>query len=127
MAPTRCSTILPSLKSSRVGMPRTLYRIAVLPLESTSSFPTFNLPAYSVATVSIVGPICRQGPHHSAQKSTRTGTSDPSTSLSNVESEKVNVFNPAMSSPKPYLLDHRAGQRIQCRPGHRHRRPNNRL
>src|SRR6185369_10676185 len=108
------STILPPLKSNRVGIPRMLYRIAVLPLASTSNLPTFSLPAYSLATTSIVGPICRQGPHHSAQKSTRTGTSDRSTSWSNDESEKVSVFRPAILSPK--ILESLLGKRIQTLP-----------
>src|ERR1019366_480381 len=110
MAPTRCSTTLPPLNNNNVGMPRTLYRMAVAPLESTSSLPTFNFPAYSPATTSMVGPICLQGPHHSAQKSTRTGTSDRSTSGSNPASVKVNVFCPAISSPD--LLEYLTGQRI---------------
>src|SRR5260370_33740259 len=80
-------------------MPRTLYRMAVLPFASTSSLPTFTLPAYSPATTSIVGAICRHGPHHSAKKSTRTGTSARSTSWSNVASEKFNVLTPVISSP----------------------------
>src|ERR1017187_3975552 len=57
------------------------------------------LPAYSPATTSMVGAICRHGPHHSAQKSTRTGTSERSTSWSNVASEKFSVLSPAISSP----------------------------
>src|ERR1035441_10214792 len=89
--------------------------MAVAPLASTSSLPTFNFPAYSPATTSIVGAICRQGPHHSAQKSTRTGTSDRRTSGSNPASVKVNVFRPAISSPK--LLEYLFCQRIHGRPG----------
>src|SRR5579863_10025959 len=85
--------------------------MAVLPLESTSSLPTFTLPAYSLATTSIVGAICRQGPHHSAQKSTKTGTSDRNTSWSNVESVKLSVFKPAISSPKLHLIRIPTGQK----------------
>src|SRR5271157_4490113 len=75
--------------------------MAVAPLESTSSLPTFTLPAYSVATTSIVGAICRQGPHHAAQKSTSTGSSLRRTSWSKPASVKVNVSLPAISSPNP--------------------------
>src|SRR5690242_18092422 len=89
--------------------------MAVPPLESTSSLPTFSLPAYSLATTSIVGAIIRQGPHHSAQKSTRTGTSDRSTSWSNVESVKVSVLSPAIVSPRLQLLESHPAQRIQTR------------
>src|ERR1035437_893996 len=73
--------------------------MAVPPFESTSTLPTFILPAYSEATTSIVGDICRQGPHHSAQKSTRTGRSDRSTSWSKLASVKVSVLSPAILSP----------------------------
>src|SRR5436305_6667498 len=45
---------------------------------------------------STVGVIIRQGPHHSAQKSTSTGTSAFSTSLSNSASVKVRVLSPAI-------------------------------
>src|ERR1022692_4430698 len=86
--------------------------MAVLPLQSTSSLPTFTLPAYSVATTSIVGAICRQGPHHSAQKSTSTGTSLRRTSWSKPESVKVNVLSPAIFSPK--LLESRPPEKIQA-------------
>src|ERR1044071_8576912 len=47
---------------------------------STSSFATLTRPEYSPASSSITGEIMRQGPHHSAQKSMRTGTSDSTTS-----------------------------------------------
>src|SRR5438874_1220321 len=46
---------------------------------STSTFTTFARPAYSVANCSTDGPIALHGPHHSAQKSTSTGTSELST------------------------------------------------
>src|SRR5260370_28143958 len=41
--------------------------------------------------------IMRQGPHHSAQKSTSTGTSEFSTSLSQPASVNVKVLAPAIS------------------------------
>src|SRR6516165_7170460 len=43
---------------------------------------TVNLPAMSAARSSRKGPIILQGPHHSAQKSTRTGPLARSTSTS---------------------------------------------
>src|SRR6266851_5528139 len=78
--------------------------MAVWPLSSTLSLPTLALPAYSDAMVSIVGPIWRHGPHHSAQKSTSTGSGDLSTSLSNAASVKVNVLLPAISNPHLYWI-----------------------
>src|SRR5262245_26327760 len=50
-------------------------------LSSTFTLPTLARPAYSSASCSMLGPIIRHGPHHTAQKSTSTGTLLPSTSL----------------------------------------------
>src|SRR5215207_2879372 len=51
---------------------------------STFTLATFREPSYSSAIRSITGATNRHGPHHAAQKSTRTGTSERRTSLSNV-------------------------------------------
>src|SRR5260370_30027221 len=51
-------------------------------LWSVFSLPTLTLPAYCSASLSMVGPSIRQGPHHTAQKSTRTGLSLCTTSFS---------------------------------------------
>src|SRR4029434_9564958 len=42
-------------------------------LSSTFTFPTVACPSHSTASSSIVGASTRHGPHHGAQKSTRTG------------------------------------------------------
>jgi hypothetical protein len=60
--------------------------MAVCGLASTSSFRTSTVPAYFAASFSISGATMRHGPHHSAQKSTTTGFSLWSTSVSNVAS-----------------------------------------
>src|SRR5580698_6600974 len=60
--------------------------MGVAPLRSTSIFPIFNLPWKSLASSSTIGARARQGPHHVAQKSTKTGVSDLSTSWSKFES-----------------------------------------
>src|SRR6266478_8717627 len=78
--------------------------MAVWPLSSTLSLPTLALPAYSDAMVSMVGPIWRHGPHHSAQKSTSTGSGDLSTSLSKAASVKVNVLLLAIFNPHFYWI-----------------------
>src|SRR6516164_7545311 len=57
-------------------MLRTWYRSGTFGFESMSILPTVTLPAYSVANASIAGAIRLHGPHHSAQKSTRTGAPD---------------------------------------------------
>src|ERR1044072_5474283 len=46
---------------------------------STFTFPTLILPLYSFESSSITGPIARQGPHHSAQKSITVNLSDDNT------------------------------------------------
>ena len=43
---------------------------------SVFTLAIFNLPSISPARSSKTGPIMIQGPHHGAQKSTRTGNSD---------------------------------------------------
>ena len=70
VAPTCLSTTSPSLRTKTVGMLRMPYFIATSGLKSTFSLPTKTRPAYSLESSSIWGPIIRQGPHHSAQKST---------------------------------------------------------
>src|SRR5918994_6949073 len=60
--------------------------MAVCGFASTSSLRTSTTPAYLAASFSISGATMRHGPHHSAQKSTITGLSLPSTSVSNVAS-----------------------------------------
>src|SRR3954447_12294619 len=60
--------------------------MAVSGFSSTFSFTISILPACSAAISSSTGATRRQGPHHAAQKSTRTGFSACSTSFSNVAS-----------------------------------------
>src|SRR6476659_4758203 len=55
------------------------------------SLTILTLPSRSLAISSSAGAICRQGPHHSAQKSTTTGVDDFNTSASKVSSETVAV------------------------------------
>src|SRR5262245_11578935 len=55
------------------------------------SLTILTLPLSSLAISSSAGAICRQGPHHCAQKSTTTGVDDFNTSASKVSSETVAV------------------------------------
>ena len=55
-------------------------------LASTSTLTNLTLSPKSAATSSTIGAIWRQGPHHWAQKSMTTGTSDLRTSSSKVAS-----------------------------------------
>src|SRR5215471_5541735 len=67
-------------------------------LESTSILPILILSLYSAASSSTIGAIARQGPHHVAQKSTRTGLSDFNTSWSKFASVTSTIPLPAIVS-----------------------------
>ena len=69
------------LEDEQVGMLMTSKRRAVSGLSSTLSLATVSLPRCSSAISASVGATILHGPHHSAQKSTRTGVSDPLTAL----------------------------------------------
>src|SRR6202023_3889455 len=77
---------VPFLNRIRVGMPRMLNLGGVLGFSSMLSLAMRILSLYVSAISSRMGAIILQGPHHSAQKSNRTGLSDLRTSLSNVAS-----------------------------------------
>src|SRR5260370_13990500 len=67
----------------RVGMPRTPYFIGVSGFSSILILATVTLPVILAAISSRAGAMLLHGPHHSAQKSTRTGPGARSTSPSN--------------------------------------------
>src|SRR6267154_1400695 len=73
----------PFLNRMRVGMPRTPYFIGVSGFSSILILATVTLPAILAAISSRAGAMLLHGPHHSAQKSTRTGPGARSTSASN--------------------------------------------
>src|SRR5438093_5968381 len=79
----------PFLKIIRVGIDMMPYLVAVAGFSSTLSFTTLILPAIVPAISSSAGAIIRHGPHHSAQKSTTTGSEAFSTSDSNVASDTL--------------------------------------
>src|SRR2546427_12556568 len=86
VAPTTRSSSRPFLNRIRVGMPLMPYLCETEGLSSTFSLTTRALLAYFSATASTVGASMRHGAHHAAQKSTKTGRSDFSTSFSKVPS-----------------------------------------
>src|SRR5215831_3035998 len=90
------STTWPPLNSNTAGMPRIWNLKAVLGLSSTLSLPIVTFPPYSAARASIVGARRLQGPHQSAQKSTRTGVPDWRTEVSKFPSVKVCTFSAAI-------------------------------
>src|ERR1035437_3513351 len=79
----------PSLKRMRVGMLITSNLRVMSRLSSMFSLAMFSLPACSVAISSSTGAIILHGPHHSAQKSTSTGTSEDLTCSSKLASLSV--------------------------------------
>jgi len=86
-------TVIPGTEpASPAAEAEMLNRIAVFRLPSVSSLPTFTLPLYSSARSSITGASMRHGPHHSAQKSTSTGSLDESTSSPKLASETCVVM-----------------------------------
>src|SRR5512133_1795670 len=93
------STTRPPLKTSRVGIERMPYCWGTRWCSSTSILATFTLPLYCLASSSTAGATALQGPHHTAQKSTRTGMSLFRTSWSKVPSARVTTSFEAMSSP----------------------------
>src|ERR1700751_1522038 len=88
-APTWREAISPPLKIIRVGIDITPYFDAVFGLSSTLSFTILTFSPIAPAISSSAGAIMRQGPHHSAQKSTTTGPCALSTSASKLASETL--------------------------------------
>src|SRR5262249_35195338 len=79
----------PPLKIISVGIDWMPYLAAVCGFSSTLSLTIFTLPLSVPAISSRAGAIIRQGPHHSAQKSTTTGPVAFNTSDSKVVSETL--------------------------------------
>src|SRR5467141_2816268 len=88
-APTWREAISPPLKIIRVGIDITPYFEAVFGLSSTFSLTILTLSPMAPEISSSAGAIIRQGPHHSAQKSTTTGPVALSTSASKSVSETL--------------------------------------
>src|SRR3972149_12028698 len=80
-APTCCAIISPLLNIASVGILNTLYFDASSPLSSTFTLTNFTLPGYSLESSSTTGLTILHGPHHSAQKTTNTGTCESITSV----------------------------------------------
>src|SRR5688572_2660758 len=82
-----CATALPSTKATVYGIERSSNVEASSGLVSEFTFTSRHRPPYSRSSFSRSGPSTLHGPHHGAQKSTRTGTSIEAsiTSRSNVD------------------------------------------
>src|SRR5947208_2082521 len=72
-----------------VGMPRTPYLVGTWGFSSMFSLAMVTLSPSSADNSSSAGAIMRQGPHHSAQKSTRTGFLASRTSAWNEASDTL--------------------------------------
>ena len=96
-APVLVATCWPPLKTISVGIERMPYLLATAGFSSTLSLAIFTLPFISLAISSSAGAIILQGPHHSAQKSTMTGSLDLMTSASKLESVTLAVNDMAPS------------------------------
>src|SRR5256884_778490 len=94
MAPTAAAAGSPSLNRISVGIDITPKRWATAGCSSMFSFTIFR-SSRSSAIWSSTGAIAWHGPHHSAQKSTSTGCSLPSTCVSKVSSvtESISDFS----------------------------------
>src|ERR1700730_9521902 len=88
-APTWREAISPFLNSIRVGIDMTPYLDAVCGFSSTLSLTILTLPLSDPEISSSAGAIIRQGPHHSAQKSTTTAPLAFNTSDSKSASETL--------------------------------------
>src|SRR5262249_42366305 len=88
-APIWREAIWPFLKIISVGIDWMPYLAAVCGFSSTLSLTILTLPLSVPAISSSAGAIIRQGPHHSAQKSTTTGPVAFNTSDSKVVSETL--------------------------------------
>ncbi|VXB51887.1 conserved hypothetical protein [Luteimonas sp. 9C] len=74
-APGKPSTGWPPISRNTVGTERIWNAAAICCSLSTSTLASTNAPLYSAASFSSTGPSDLHGPHHSAQKSIRTGVS----------------------------------------------------
>src|SRR6185312_8989576 len=88
-APTLVAATWPCEKIIMVGMPRTPYLVGTCGFSSILILAIVTFSPNSVDNSSSAGAIIRQGPHHSAQKSTSTGFLDSSTSAWNDASDTL--------------------------------------
>src|SRR6476469_5305312 len=94
-------------------MPFTRYDEGTTGFSSTFILTNVSLSPCSSAISLRIGSTCRHGPHHSAQKSTRTGLSDLSTVVSksaSVTAAKLPTGVPSSSSGRRPLGAHHLSQ-----------------
>src|SRR3546814_17925934 len=100
-------------------MPRTPYFCGIFGLSSMLILAMVTRPSISAAISSSAGAIILQGPHHSAQKSTRTGPAAFKTSCSTVPSLVALVLMETYpcddDAPRPGLAPGSVTNWLQCR------------
>jgi hypothetical protein len=101
-APANSETTRPSLKALTAGIPRIPKRADSAGLASTSSLASSTFSARAATARSSAGPRALQGPHHSAQKSTTTGSSceRSTTRCSKAASSTSNTFGATATGPR---------------------------
>src|SRR3954453_13805219 len=119
-APIFVAATWPPLNSIIVGMPRTPYLRGVCGFSSILTFATVTRPSISAANSSRNGATILHGPHHSAQKSTSTGSLARSTTVSKLLSLTAVGFIPnPLSNALPTLGEPQNQRQVGCpiRPG----------
>ena len=93
IAPVNSATTWPSRNAFTAGIPWTPKLAESDWFESTSTLASSTLPARLSTAASSAGPSWRQGPHHSAQKSTTTGSSRERSTTSVMNSASFDVLD----------------------------------
>src|SRR6185436_4548753 len=104
-------------------MDRTPYLTVVEGFSSTLSLTILTLPWSSLESSSSTGAMARQGPHHSAQKSTSTGSLEDRTSSPKLASETWVVIGLPFGLKAAVCVIQKLG-RVQCDFNKRHRMVN---
>src|SRR5476649_1706306 len=100
-----------------VGMPRTPYLVGTCGFSSMFSLAMVTLSPNSVDSSSSAGAIMRQGPHHSAQKSTSTGFLASRTSAWKEASDTLMGMMMIPELALPYLGTHLCWVKTRCNIG----------
>src|SRR5476651_13327 len=111
-APTCREASSPFLKIISVGIDMMPYFDAVAGFSSTLSLTIFTFSPNAPAISSKAGAIIRQGPHHSAQKSTTTGPVAFKTSASKFASETLLTVMKHLVSNRGWAWDPKGDQNL---------------
>src|SRR5580698_3822232 len=98
-------------------MPRTPYLVGTWGFSSILSLAMVTLSPSSAESSSSAGAIMRQGPHHSAQKSTSTGFLASSTSAWKEASDTLMGMSMIPELALPYLGTHLCRVKTRCNIG----------